>query len=113
MRPLTVFYSAIGLPKLTLAFFGLTGLNKGLVCSYNNHFSLLIAAQSSLDYIGISLTITISADDNDTGCQNITIIDDNVLESEEYFNVTITTSNPNVVLENEVTVVSIADDEGL
>ena len=45
-------------------------------------------------------------------CINILIIDDNVLEGNQTFVVTLTTLDSNVILENTVTTITIMDNDG-
>ena len=74
---------------------------------FYNHVAL-----SDLDYTAVNLIITFPANstDGDMQCQSIAILDDNVLESVEEFNITINTTN--AVLVTSDVVVSIIDDEG-
>jgi hypothetical protein len=49
----------------------------------------------------------------DTHCINVSITDDGALEGDETFSValTLTTSDPNVVLETDMTTITITDDD--
>ena len=47
----------------------------------------------------------------DTVCVNITLLDDEALEGNQTFTVTLTT-NPEVELGNDVTTITITDDDG-
>ena len=69
-------------------------------------------AQSSSDYILDTPAITFSAESTNTECADITIIDDEVLEEEETFTVTIDVITPGVTEGNTVTTFTIRDDEG-
>ena len=50
--------------------------------------------------------------DTDTRCVNITLEDDEALERDETFTVTLTTSDPNVMLGQDVTTVTVVDNDG-
>ncbi len=45
-------------------------------------------------------------------CLNITILDDTILESEEDFQVTLTTVMERVTLDPDTTTITVADDDG-
>ncbi len=45
-------------------------------------------------------------------CFNITILDDTIMESEEEFQVTLTTVMENVTLDPNTTTITVADDDG-
>ena len=64
-----------------------------------------------MDYTAANGEFTFSSSSNQQ-CVNITIVDDNVLESLETFSVTIDTSVDRVVLEPNTTVVEIVDNDG-
>ena len=65
-----------------------------------------------MDYIAANGEFTFSSSSSNQQCVNITIVDDNVLESLETFSVTIDTSVDRVVLEPNTTVVEIVDNDG-
>ncbi len=49
---------------------------------------------------------------NDARCVSISILEDNALEDDLTFTVTLTTSDPDVVLGNYMTVITIIDNDG-
>ena len=71
---------------------------------------------NELDYEAISTVITFSVGsiDAEAQCLNVTIIEDALVEGNETFFVTLTllTTELNVTTENDVTVVTITDNEG-
>jgi hypothetical protein len=66
------------------------------------------------DYITISEAVTFSAgsQDGDIECVDIFIVDDGALERNETFTLILTTSDPDVMLGNNVTTITIIDNEG-
>ena len=50
---------------------------------------------------------------NDTQCVDIFIVNDTILESSEFFNIVLSSSDANVVIENGVTTILIIDDDGM
>ncbi len=87
-------------------------LNVKGVLNYSPH---RIAAMVVDDYIRFSSNNTFSSGsiDNDTRCVDVSIVDDDVLEGNQNFIVTLTTPDPNVILGNEMTTVAIIDNDGL
>ena len=67
------------------------------------------------DYTFSSSDITFPSGSNDStaGCVNINITDDAALEGNQTFTVTLTTSDPDVLLGNNVTVITIEDNDGV
>ena len=63
------------------------------------------------DYIGIDTMLTFPNPSNSgsKSCVNITIINDMVVESNETFSAILSTSDPNVRLQNNVSVITIVD----
>ncbi len=55
------------------------------------------------------LTFSSGASDSDTECMNVTIMDDDALEADETFSVTLTTSDDDVNVVNSMTTVTITD----
>ena len=54
-----------------------------------------------------------STSNGDTVCDNITIIDDNVLEGEHFFEIQISSTNPQLAIINPAsTMMTIQDNEG-
>ncbi len=76
---------------------------------------MLITAISDFDYINISSTqIFISGSTgNDVRCLDITIVEDSALEGNQTFAVTLSSSDPDVMLENDITTITIIDNDGL
>ena len=66
---------------------------------------------TDLDFVGLSsVEVFFSGSRNgDTTCVDITIIDDNILEVEQIFTLTLSTVNENVILEEHKTVIAIID----
>ena len=50
---------------------------------------------------------------NNTQCVDIVIVNDAILESSEFFNVILSSSDPDVVIENGVASIVIVDDDGM
>ena len=76
--------------------------------------SLLYAASAGVDYDAIttSRTFLYVSMNGDMECANVTIIDDNALELDETFTVTLNTSEPTVTLDTNATTITITDDDG-
>ncbi len=55
------------------------------------------------------LTFSSGASDGDRECMNVTIMDDDALEADETFSVTLTTSDDDVNVVNSMTTVTITD----
>ena len=68
-----------------------------------------------IDYIFApsNLTFPSGSTDSTPGCVNISITDDAALEGNQTFTVTLTTSDPDVLLGNNVTVVTIEDNDSV
>jgi hypothetical protein len=66
------------------------------------------------DYISIFEfeNFTSGSPDGATKCVDIRILDDDALEGEQTFTLTLTTSDPDVMLGNNVTTITIIDNEG-
>jgi hypothetical protein len=69
---------------------------------------------AGVDYTSISEVKTFSSGSPDSAarCVNIPILDDGALEGNETFTLTLTTSDPDVMLGNNVTTITIIDNEG-
>ena len=69
------------------------------------------------DYTGITmspLTFSAGSSDDDMQCVNVSIIDDNdALEGDETFTVTLATRDSDVMIGNNQTVITISDNEGI
>ena len=75
---------------------------------------LIIAAMKDEDYTGIDaspLTFAAGSNDNDSRCVNISVADDTTLEMSETFTVTLATSDPDVMLGNNMTTITITDND--
>ena len=59
-----------------------------------------------------SLEFPAESDDGATQCIDVSIMEDTVFEGDETFTVTLSSTNPRVMLENDETTVTITDDEG-
>ncbi len=66
------------------------------------------------DYLHKSsdLIFTSGSTDNATRCVDISILDDGALEGNQTFTVTLTTSDPDVMLGTNVTTITITDNDG-
>ncbi len=77
----------------------------------------LVSATAGDDYENTTLVLIFPAGsiDSDTQCLNITINTDTLVEGEETFTVTLTllTTGLGVFTENDLTTVTIMDDEGI
>ena len=69
----------------------------------------------SSDYTFTSTDVTFSSGSNDStlGCVSIDIESDTALEGNQTFTVTLTTSDPDVLAENDMTVITIEDNDGV
>ena len=76
--------------------------------------SLTSSATENFDYIGISTVLVIpeGSSNGTVHCLDINIIDDDMLEGDETFNILWTTSEASVELINNITTIIIRDDEG-
>ena len=78
-----------------------------LTTVYNTAF---FTAMGNSDYVDIYLLVQFMGYTNgSTKCENVTILDDAALESDEVFTVTLT-SNPGVLLDNTKVTITIMDD---
>ena len=73
-----------------------------------------MTALSGTDYTAISSSLTFANNsmDGDMECVSVTIIDDGALELDKTFTVTLTTSDPAVILGNDITTITITDNDG-
>ena len=73
------------------------------------------AATNGSDYSGVSIDLVFTAGTSNgtLQCINVTIIDDSLVESNETFSVTMTTSNSVVVLGNNLTTITITDTDSM
>jgi hypothetical protein len=79
-------------------------------------FLLSASAMADTDFINTtftSLDFAVGSMPGDTHCINVSITDDSALEGDETFNValTLTTSDPNVVLGTDMTTITITNDD--
>ena len=82
---------------------------------FSIHFQISIhAAMADFDYIGISVSqIFASGSTNGTTrCLDIFVQDDEALEGNQTFIVAMATSDSNVVLDTDVTLITIIDNDG-
>ena len=92
-----------------------TSDDSGILNIYDrSNQKLIFAALVERDYTDISSILTFANNSmaGDMECVNVTIIDDDALEIDETFTVTLTTSDFAVILDNDVTVITITDDDG-
>ena len=73
------------------------------------------AAKTGSDYLGVSMDLVFTAGTSNgtMQCINVTIIDASLVESNETFAVTLTTSNSVVVLGNNLTTIIITDTDSM
>ena len=71
-----------------------------------------VAMDSYYRFTSSDITFPSGSSDSTAGCVSITILDDTVLEENQAFTVTLTTSDPDVLLGNNVTVITIEDNDG-
>ena len=71
------------------------------------------AATNVSDYMSLSSVETFAAGSTDTAtrCVNITILDDAALEGDQTFTLTLSTSDPDVLLGNDKTLITIEDND--
>ena len=69
-------------------------------------------AGTNYDALSSVETFTSGSTDGHEECLNITIIDDSAFSSDETFTLTLTTSDPDVIIENSVTAITIMDTDG-
>ena len=72
-------------------------------------------AMEDIDYIFVPSDVTYPSGSTDgtPNCVNISITDDAALEGNQTFIVMLTTSDPDVLLGNDLTITSISDDDGM
>ena len=72
-----------------------------------------MAALADSDYNSISSSMVFPAGstDNATRCVGITVIDDSALEGDQTFTVTLTTSDPGVILGTNIATITIIDND--
>ena len=66
---------------------------------------------TNYDALSSNVTFT-SGSRDDKECVNITIRVDSVFSSDETFTLTLTTSDPDVIVQNNVTAITIMDTDG-
>ena len=73
-----------------------------------------VSAMTDADYTTASVDITFpeGSMDGDTRCINISVTDDMALEGDETFTVTLTVSSGDIIEENNMTTITIIDNEG-
>ncbi len=71
-------------------------------------------AEDGFDYFGMSpiVIFTSGSSDNNTRCVEISILDDDALEGNQTFTMTLTTSDPDVLLGTDVTNITVVDNDG-
>ncbi len=76
-------------------------------------FTELITAMTGFDYVNISSheIFTSGSIDNDIRCVNIFIHEDGALEGNQTFTVTLTTLDPDVMLGNYLSTITITDND--
>ena len=84
-----------------------------IVCPYNLHIHLLHTATDFTLPIDSTMIIFESGVTNNTQCVDISIMNDNSLESSEFFSVILSSSDPDVDIDNGVATIVIIDDDGM
>ncbi len=76
--------------------------------------SVLITAIAGSDYTNSSSGeyFAFGSTTNDVRCVGITILNDDALEGNQTFTVTLTTSDPDVMLGTDKTIITIRDNDG-
>ena len=77
----------------------------------DNSFSAMKSSDFTL--LSTNLTFLRGSTDSTLECVSISITDDALLEGNQTFTVTLTTSDPDVLLGNNVTVVTIEDNDSV
>ncbi len=85
-------------------------VNIEAIIPVNRHL-FLVTAGSDFDDTSMVLTFSSGASSDDTECMNVTIMDDDALEAEETFSVTLTESDNDVDAVDIITAVSITDND--
>ncbi len=86
-------------------------LDGSLTCDISRcHVTLIVAGIAGSDYINISTEAVFTT--GSIRCVDISILDDNALEGDQTFTVTLSTSDPDVMLGNDVTTITIIDNDG-
>ena len=67
---------------------------------------------SDYNSIQSSLIFSLGSSDGAMRCENVTIIDDSVLEGDQSFTLTLNASDPSVILSTPMTTIIITDDDG-
>ena len=90
--------------------------NENSVARFFQHMQLfsVSAMNDDTDYSSVSMDIIFpeGSMDGDTLCINISITDDMTLEGDETFIVTLTVSSGDIIEENNMTTITIIDNEG-
>ncbi len=73
-----------------------------------------ITAIAGSDYMSISSEAVFStgSTNNDARCENVSLLQDNALEGDQIFTVILTTSDPDVMIQTNMTSVTILDNDG-
>ena len=88
-----------------------TGTGKFRKCHVCIDCNIYHCTATDADYISSALVVTISAG-SDGQCIGINITNDMALEFSENFILTLTTTDPDVLLGNSETIIQITDDDG-
>ncbi len=70
----------------------------------------IFAALAGSDYTNVSIEAIFTT--GSIRCVDISILDDNALEGDQTFTVILSTSDPNVLLGNDVAIIIIRDNDG-
>ena len=74
-------------------------------------YSFVAMENSDFTFLSTDLIFLRGSTDSTSKCVNITITDDTALEGNQAFTVTLTTSDPDVVLRNSMTTITIEDND--
>lgn len=99
--------------SVTLTSTNITATRKSSIVSYgaiDNIFNALLTAGD--DYSSINEVLVISPTQDPVQCIEVTIVDDDIVESSEAFSISLTTNQPGVNFESDETTVTIMDNDG-
>ena len=100
---------------LTITLATSNGTGKHVIHYYQSMiYSFPTTALSGTDYEAVTSDVIFAtrSSDGDEECVNITILEDDALETSETFTVTLTTSDLDVMIDTNVTTVIILDNDG-
>ena len=72
---------------------------------------MLLCPIAGSDYTAVAMTVTFQAGD-DTATVEVTILDDTIIEESEIFTASLSTTESNVMLGDDIATITILDDDG-